>query len=375
MAGILTVFLAAALLFFLSFANGGNDVSKAIATLAGAGVTSVRGAIAWGTLWTVAGALAGLLWGGLLIKNINGSIYSDAHDFYMPLALAVSIAPILWVALATWRGWPVSTTHAIVGGFVGAGLIAYGSQGINWSQTFSNIVLPLLASPFIALTLAWFLTPWLERSARFTNRIRVCLTPVPRVTLANSGGAMVRGAQTAPAEDCLVCDCNSPQAGLTHGVTLSIDNMHWLTSGLLSFSRGLNDTPKIIAVVMPFLMLDGHPSPEWLFFWAALAMGAGSWLAGRNITEVLAFKVTKMNHEKGFSANLVAAFLVIGASRFGLPVSTTQVSASAIMGVGLGGQKGLNADTVKSMLFAWLVTVPAAGMFAALICLAGISLF
>lgn len=374
MTDILAVFLAVVLLFFLSFANGGNDVSKAVATLAGAGVTSVRGAIAWGTLWTVAGALAGLLWGGLLIKNINGSIYSQSHNFYMPLALAVSIAPILWVALATRRGWPVSTTHAIVGGFIGAGLIAYGSHGINWSQTFSKIVLPLLASPFIALALAWFLTPWLERSARFTNRIRVCLTPVPRFSLAASRSSMIPLAQ-APAEDCLVCDCNSPQAGLTHGVTLSVDNMHWLTSGLLSFSRGLNDTPKLIAVVMPFLMLDGLPAPEWLFFWAALAMGAGSWLAGKHITDVLAFKVTKMNHEEGFSANLVASFLVIVASRFGLPVSTTQVSASAIMGVGLGGQKGLNTGTVKSMLFAWLVTVPAAGVFAALIYVAGTSLF
>jgi inorganic phosphate transporter, PiT family len=374
MTAFLPVFLAAVLLFFLSFANGGNDVSKAIATLAGAGVTSVRGAIAWGTVWTVAGALAGLLWGGLLIKNINGSIYREAHNFYMPLALAVSIAPILWVALATWRGWPVSTTHAIVGGFVGAGLIAYGSRGINWSQTFSKIVLPLLVSPFIALALAWFLTPWLKRSARFTNRIRVCLTPVPRFSLGASRSSMIPVSQ-APADDCIVCDCNSPQAGLTHGVTLSVDNMHWLTSGLLSFSRGLNDTPKIIAVVMPFLMLAGNPAPEWLFFWAALAMGAGSWFAGKNITEVLAFNVTKMNHEEGFSANLVSAFLVIVASRFGLPVSTTQVSASSIMGVGLGGQKGINTHTVKSMLFAWLVTVPSAGVFAALIYMAGASLF
>jgi PiT family inorganic phosphate transporter len=251
--------------------------------------------------------------------------------------------------------------------------MAYGTNGIDWPHTFSKIVLPLLASPFIALALAWFLTQWLEKSARFTNRIRVCLTPEPRFRLAAARGDSMRLAQ-APADDCLVCDCDSPQAGLTHGVTLSVDNMHWLTSGLLSFSRGLNDTPKLIAVVMPFLMLEGLPVPEWLFFWGALAMGAGSWFAGRNITEVLAFNVTKMNHEQGFSANFVAAFLVIVASRFGLPVSTTQVSASSIMGVGLGGHKGLNTHTIKSMLFAWLVTAPVAGLFAALIYMAGVSL-
>lgn len=372
MTDLLPVFLAAGLLFLLSFVNGGNDVSKSIATLAGAGLASVRGAIAWGTLWTVAGALAGLLWGSSLIKNINGSIYSEAHVFYMPLALAVSIAPILWVALATWRGWPVSTTHAIVGGFVGAGLAAYGVQGIAWPHVLSKIALPLLASPFLAIAMAWFLTPAFKKSARFTNRIRLCLTPVPRFRLVTSGGAM-RLAQ-APVDDCLVCDCNSPQAGLTHGLTLSVDNMHWLTSGLLSFSRGLNDTPKLIAVVMPFLLLGGFSAPAWLFFWGALAMGAGSWFAGKNITEVLGFNVTKMNHEEGFAANLVAAFLVVGASRFGLPVSTTQVAASSIMGVGLSQHKGLNKNTVKTMLLAWLVTAPVAGLFAALIYMAGVSL-
>ncbi|PJB73584.1 MAG: hypothetical protein CO093_00375, partial [Alphaproteobacteria bacterium CG_4_9_14_3_um_filter_47_13] len=264
----LPVFLAIGLLFFLCFANGANDVSKAIATLAGAGLASVKGAIAWGTLWTVAGALAGLLWGGAMIKNISSSIYVDAHDFYMPAALAVAIAPILWVALATWRKWPVSTTHAVVGGLVGTGLLAYGSAGINWPTIFSKIALPLLASPFMAIVLAWFLTPALEKTARTANRIRLCLTPVPKLALVNAS----TGAQE-PLKDCLVCACDSPQAGLTHGLTLSVDSMHWLTSGLLSFSRGLNDTPKLIAIVMPFLMLEGHIAPAWLFFWGALRGG------------------------------------------------------------------------------------------------------
>lgn len=356
------VVLAAGLLFLLCFANGANDVSKAIATLAGTGLASVKGAIAWGTLWTVAGALAGLLWGGTMIKNISNSIYTGTHDFYMPAALAVALAPILWVALATWRKWPVSTTHAVVGGLVGAGLVAYGANGIDWPTIFSKIALPLLASPFMAIALAWFLTPALEKAAGLTHRFRLCLTPVPKVALVNA-----RTGARETMEDCVVCACDSPQAGLTHGITVSVDHMHWLTSGLLSFSRGLNDTPKLIAIVMPFLMLEDHIAPAWLFFWGAMAMGAGSWIAGKNITEVLGFNVTKMNHEQGFSANLVSSFLVIVASRFGLPVSTTHVSSSAIMGVGMASKKGLNMKTVKAMLFAWLVTAPVAGLFAALI--------
>lgn len=360
------VALAAVLLFSLAFANGSNDVSKPIATLAGTGLASVRGAIAWGTLWTVVGALGGLLWGSAIIKNISSSIYVSSHNFYLPLALAISIAPILWVSLATWRRWPVSTTHAIVGGLVGAGLMAYGMQGIDWPTILKKIALPLLVSPFLAIALAWLLTPALEKTAKGLNRIRLCLTPVPKLSLVNANNRM-----QVPLEDCLVCACDSPQAGVTHGITLSVDNMHWLTSGLLAFSRGLNDTPKLIAIVMPFLMLENLVAPSWLFFLGALAMGAGSWMVGKNVTEVLAFKVTKMTHEQGFSANLISAFLVIGASRFGMPVSTTHVSSCSIMGVGLVSQKGLNTKTVKSMLFAWLVTAPVTGVFATMIYMIG----
>lgn len=360
------VALAAILLFFLAFSNGSNDVSKAIATLAGTGLASVSGAIAWGTLWTVGGALGGLLWGSAIIKNISSSIYVDSHNFYLPLALAISIAPILWVSLATWRRWPVSTTHAVVGGLVGAGLVAYGIDGIDWPTILKKIALPLLASPFMAIALACLLTPALEKTAKGINRIRLCITPVPKLSLMSANNRT-----QVPLEDCFICACDSPQAGVTHGMTLSVDYLHWLTSGLLSFSRGLNDTPKLIAIVLPFLMLENLVAPGWLFILGALAMGAGSWMVGKNVTEVLAFKVTKMTHAQGFSANLISAFLVIGASRLGMPVSTTHVSSSSIMGVGLVNQKGLNMKTVKSMLFAWVVTAPVAGLFAGMIYMAG----
>jgi PiT family inorganic phosphate transporter len=166
--------------------------------------------------------------------------------------------------------------------------------------------------------------------------------------------------------DCLICTCDSPQAGMTHGFALSVNNMHWLTSGLLSFSRGLNDSPKLIAIILPFLYIhDGVPIG--FYIWGGIAMGLGSWFAGKNITEVLGFKLTRMNHEQGFSANLISTFVVIAASKFGMPVSTTHVSSSSIMGVGLVNNQGLNKQTVISMFFAWLVTVPISGIFAMLV--------
>lgn len=355
---LLYILIASVLIFGLSFTNGANDVSKGIATLAGSGVTSIRKAIAWGTAWTVIGALSGILWGGAIIKNISESIYLENHVFLLSTTMAVATAPILWVALATWRKWPVSTTHSVVGGLVGTGLIAYGVHGINWGTIFSKIALPLLVSPFMAILLAWLLTPSLERIAIIINKLRLCLTPVPKLALVKS-----QNREISTIDDCVICHCDSPQAGITHGVNISVNNMHWLTSGMLSFSRGLNDSPKLVAIVLPFLFMYDSV-PMWLFIWGALAMGAGSWIAGKNITEVLGFQLTKMNHEQGFSANLVSTILVIGASRYGMPVSTTHVSSSSIMGVGLVNQQGLNIKTVKSMLFAWLITVPVSGMFA-----------
>jgi inorganic phosphate transporter, PiT family len=356
---LLYILIASVLLFGLSFSNGANDVSKAIATLAGSGVTSIRMAIAWGSVWTVIGALSGILWGGAIIKNISESIYLENHAFLFSAAMAAATAPILWVTLATWRKWPVSTTHSVVGGLVGTGLIAYGFYGINWETIFLKIALPLLLSPIMAILLAWLLTPSLERMAKKLNQFRLCLTPVPKIALVEVQNRAV----STTIDDCIICHCDSPQAGITHGFNISVDNMHWLTSGMLAFSRGLNDSPKLVAIVLPFLLMYDSV-PIWLFIWGALAMGMGSWMAGKNITEVLGFQLTRMNHEQGFSANLVSTILVIGASRYGMPVSTTHVSSSSIMGVGLVNQQGLNLKTVKSMLFAWLITVPVSGLFA-----------
>lgn len=364
---LLFVFIAASLLFPLAFANGANDVSKGIATLAGAKLTSVRNAVAWGTVWTVAGSLSGFFWGGAIIKNISQNIYTQPHDFYLPLGLAIGIAPTLWIALATWKKWPVSTTHSIVGTLVGSGIMAFGIGGIAWHATLSKIVLPLFASPIIAIALAFILAPGLKKIAHTISRMRVCLTPVPKLLFAGTEPTLA----IETTEDCIICDRDSDEAELTAGFTLSVDHLHWLTSGMLSFSRGLNDTPKLIAVAMPFLLLDGMEPPIWFYLMAALAMGAGSLLAGKRITEILGFKVTEMDHPHGFSANFVSTFLVMGASRFGLPVSTTHVSTSSIMGVGLANGSGINRQTVWPMLFAWLITAPVSGLFGALIYLAG----
>ncbi len=358
----LYIVVAVILLAFLSFANGANDVSKAIATLAGAKVTSMKKAVMWGTLWTLAGSMSGLYWGTAIIKSITQNIYTSQPDFSFSLAFAIGLAPALWVVLATWRKWPVSTTHAVVGGLLGAGVTALGVSGIAWGSTFLKIALPLLVSPFMAMGLAYMISPQLKKSATTLERVRFCLLPIPKLALVSASKIM----ETTEAQSCIVCDCNSPEAVANHNIAVSVDHMHWLTSGMLSFSRGLNDTPKLIAVILPFLLVGdmAKDSMHWMFMVSAIAMAAGGLLVGSRITEVLGFKVTELDHAKGFSANAVATFLVLFASKLGLPVSTTHVSACSIMGLGLSDGCGVNKDTVFSMLFAWVVTVPVSALFA-----------
>ena len=151
----------------------------------------------------------------------------------------------------------------------------------------------------------------------------------------------------------------------------AVDALHWGSSALTSFARGLNDTPKIVALgilAAATVGISGFP----FYLAIAVAMGVGSLIAGFRVTETLARKVTPMSPGEGFAANLVTTLLVGAASLAALPVSTTHVSSSAIIGIGLHrGAESIRWRTVRDMLLAWLVTLPvsalvSAGMFALL---------
>jgi len=353
--------LAIVLLSLLSFANGSNDVSKSVATLAGSGITSVRKAIYWGTIWTVAGGLSGMYWGLDIVRNITHSIFNVSNDASASLVFAIIIPPALWVLIASKKGWAVSTTHAVMGGMIGAGAAAFGSTGIAWHTTLNNIALPLIVTPLLALFIAYMASPFLKNTVGRIGRYKLCLFPAPKFLTVTSNKAVMM----VPESDCVVCECNAPQAAGNIGIHLTEDQLHWFTSGLLSFARGLNDAPKLIAVIMPIALISGVELNGWLFLITAIAMGAGGIISGKKVTQMIGFKVTKMNHDQGFAANLVSSFLVIIASRFGMPVSITHVSVASIMGVGLSGNKGLNLRTVKLMLLAWIITVPAVALMSA----------
>lgn len=145
---------------------------------------------------------------------------------------------------------------------------------------------------------------------------------------------------------------------------ITTNDLHWLTSGTTSFARGMNDAPKMVAIVLASAaFLGSNASFQTTAFLAVtLGMVAGSWIAGRRVTRVLAENITPMNHREGFVANLVTALLVGPGAALGLPMSTTHVSAGAIVAVGTQNSSETKWKTVREMLLAWVVTLPASAL-------------
>ena len=363
--------LTFSLILVLAFANGTNDVSKAIATLVGSGVTNYRTAIAWGAFWTMVGAALAASVATAMVKMFSSGFFQP--DLVLPSTLAPAIlsGTFLWVLFASMTGLPVSTTHALTGSIVGAGLLAFGSEGLIWETVSKKIALPLLLSPFLAFSLSFCIHPLIKSIARRWEGLCVCLMPSHQalVTIDAQGctRTLFQAARIGIPVASVPAQCE--RAGLS-GPTFGLDSIHWLSSGLTSLARGTNDAPKIAA-----MLLLGSLHAEWpsttlqmlSFAGVATAMGAGSYVGGRHVTEVLAERVTKMNHVEGLSANLTTSSLVLLSGSLGLPVSTTHLSSSAIIGIGLlKGKAAVRWTTVRDMVLAWLVTVPIAAGLASL---------
>jgi PiT family inorganic phosphate transporter len=158
--------------------------------------------------------------------------------------------------------------------------------------------------------------------------------------------------------------CAQRYSGTVFGVNAqsALDACHYLSAGAVSFARGLNDTPKIVALGLSFGSLGLTGSVALV----ALAMAVGGLIDARKIAETVSRRITTMDHGEGFTANLVTSLLVIGASRWGLPVSTTHVSCGALFGIGIANGQA-RWRVIRSVLLAWILTLPLAGLSAGLI--------
>jgi PiT family inorganic phosphate transporter len=353
-------FLLVAILF-VAYTNGANDNFKGVATLLGSGTTSYRKALGWGTLTTFSGSLTALLLSEKLVSRFSGKgLVPDALVGSPEFVGAVASAAALTVFLATLLAFPISTTHALTGALVGAGLVRAGGD-VHFAVLGAAFFLPLVASPLLAMVLTLLLYPsahWLRQRAGIRRETCICLHRqwVP-VAMAPGGAAVAAG------EKLELTRCQDRYQGTIFSVTAQgiLDGAHVLSAGLVSFARGLNDTPKITALLVAAQAMNLHGGMVLV----GLVMSLGAVLQARKVAQTMSHQITPMNHGQGFSANLVTAALVLAASRFGLPVSTTHVSCGSLFGLGLVTRQA-QWKTIGRILLAWVITLPTAAILAAI---------
>jgi PiT family inorganic phosphate transporter len=354
---LMTVLLIAVTLA-LAFANGANDVSKGIATLVGSGVSNYRNAVLWGSLCTVGGALTAGFASQALVATFSGKGILVHPTSAPSFLLAVAIGAIGWLLIATRTGLPVSTTHSLAGALIGAAVVSAGSQGIVWTAIGGKIALPLVASPLMSLILLVAVLPLVQPLLKRFDRYCVCVEQRDLIAMTPEGVSFrdsLSSVEVAPAESCTTAVARFS----------AIDTLHWISSGGTSFFRGLNDTPKILALgIAAAAGIGVSTAPAYAF--VALAMGSGSVIAGFRVTRTLSEKITPITPANGFAANVVTSVLVGLASKFAFPVSTTHVSSGAIIGAGVSSGRGIvRWKTVGELLLAWIVTLPVSALIAA----------
>ncbi len=352
------------LVLILAWSNGANDISKGIATLVGNGSANARAAVLWGAFCTVLGGLVALLWGAALIKTFSSAFLSANFTVDLRFIASTLLGAAGWVLVSTRFGWPVSTTHALLGGVIGAVWEVAGFSGLQMDAVARKALLPLLISPVIAVILCVALL----LLARYLAR---------RVPSWAPGCCDKNEWRQNPfvcenGDESKATSRNKKQSHLSWRGKIW-NALHWFSSGLTSFARGLNDVPKIAA----FLILITSLSPELSgqlgtgsrgpILLVTLVMAAGSLMGGFRVLDILAHRVVPMDASQGLTANISTSMLVLLASPLGIPVSTTHVSTGSLLGIRWHDRvKPQQSDALKSILLAWLVTLPVAAGFAIL---------
>lgn len=357
----------ALMVLVLAFANGANDNFKGVATLYGSGSLGYRAALTWATASTLAGSMLALLLSERLVTRFSGKgLVADAVIAAPAFPLAVAVGAAATVLLATRFGFPVSTTHALTGGLVGAGMVLAGPGNLHYATLGGSFVLPLLLSPVLALVLAAGLYSALHSErlrAGITEETCVCIEGVEQVAAYVPGAATLRLTSGLTVAVDSVERCERRYRGALLGISAQslLDGAHVVTAGAVGFARGVNDTPKMVALLVGAHALAVGAGMST----AALAIAAGGVVAARRVARTLSFGITPLNHGQGFTANLVTATLVTLASPLGLPVSTTHVSCGALFGIGAAtGEARWKA--VAQILAAWVTTLPLAAVLSAL---------
>jgi PiT family inorganic phosphate transporter len=305
------------------FTNGFHDSANAIATSISTRALTPRVALAMAAAMNVVGALISTKVAATVGKGI---INQPTHGTSgLVVILAALLGAIVW-NLGTWYfGLPSSSSHALIGGLVGAALAA--SETVKWHGVLDKVVVPMIISPLIGFGLSYLFMLALLWAFRRANAVR-----------ANRG---FRWAQIASA-------------------------------ATMAFGHGTQDAQKTMGVIALTLVVSGHlgpkdPIPLWVILSAAAAISAGTYSGGWRIMRTLGRRIFSLTPASGFAAQTVASAVLLGTAHYGLPISTTHVITSSVMGVGATRRfSAVRWGVAGNIIFAWVLTIPAAAAVAAL---------
>jgi PiT family inorganic phosphate transporter len=314
------IVIITALLF--DFTNGFHDTANAMATTISTGALGPRTAVAMSATLNLVGAFLSVE----VAKTISSGIINEGSGIRPEVIFAGLVGAIVWNMLTWLAGLPSSSSHALMGGLIGATVASAGLGAVNGDTIVTKVLIPAVAAPFVAGVAAW------------------CAT---RITYRVSRKA----------------DEEQTAKGYRVGQIIS--------AALVSLAHGTNDAQKTMGVITLALvtggvLAPGSNPPVWVIASAGLAIALGTYLGGWRIIRTLGSGITDIQPPQGFAAQTGAAATILASSHLGFSLSTTHVCTGAVMGTGLGRKGGLvRWSTAGRMVVGWALTLPAAGIVAA----------
>jgi PiT family inorganic phosphate transporter len=317
----LMLFATIALALVFDYINGFHDTANAIATSVATRALNPLAALGMATAFNFIGAFA-----GTAVAVTIGAGLVDENTTTPAVVAAALIGAIAWNLLTWWGGLPSSSSHALIGGLLGATIIAAGPSALKINGIVDKVLFPMITSPIIGFAGAFGLILLLYWIFFRANR-----RPV------------------------------------THGFRRA----QVISAGFMAFSHGSNDAQKTMGIITLALFSAGAiPSvdvPGWVIVVSATAISLGTAAGGWRIMHTMGHRVARLEPVHGFAAETTAATVILTAAHFGMPVSTTHVISSAIMGVGsANGARKVRWGVARTIVVAWIVTIPVAGLAAGL---------
>lgn len=378
---------------YMAWNIGANDVANAMGTSVGSGALSLRQAIIVAAIFELLGALT---LGRNVSETIRSGIVEIASLEQSALVIAAGmacclIAAALWLQFVTSAGWPVSTTHAIVGAVAGFGLWAGGVDAVSWG-TLGQITLGWLASPILGALFGFGFFVWIRR--------RVLSTSDPERTARRHGPwmtafvlgiaasaivynpALADALPLAPHAIVVLAACAGWITAFillrsrlaTADLERLFGNLQLLTACFVAFAHGSNDVANAVGPMAAVFgavqgsLVETHMVPTNLLVIGAFGIVLGLSTYGFKVMATIGREITELTPSRGFAAELAGATVIVTASNLGLPVSTTHTIVGAVVGVGMARSFGaLNLSILRRIVVSWVVTVPVCALLAAVL--------